>query len=131
MPNGDSPSRRRLSDAYNYGAPPQPEPRVGPAAGGSGTGGSAGRTRRRILTALSVLAVVAVVAVVGGMVVVNNKFDLIDRLGADTRLTLPMGSPATIWSSARTIATAWIVTIPPQRCFWVAPTPNPAGSVLT
>lgn len=86
MPNGNSSSRRRLSDAYNYGAPPQPEPPVGPAAGGSGTGGKAGRTRRRILTALSVLAVVAVVAVVGGMVVVNNKFDLINRLGADTRL---------------------------------------------
>lgn len=86
MPNGDSSSRRRLSDAYNYGSSPQPEPTVGPAAGGSGTGGSEGRTRRRILTTLSVLAVVAVVAVVGGMVVVNNKFDLIDRLGADTRL---------------------------------------------
>jgi LCP family protein required for cell wall assembly len=94
MPNGDPPKSRRLADAFDYGTQPPvgPPPDPARATGGVGDGGGrAHRTRRRILTGLSVLAVVVVVAVVGTMVVVNNKFDLINRLGADTRLDAAEG----------------------------------------
>lgn len=95
MPNGDPPTSRRLADAFDYGAqPPVGQPsdpaRAAPASGDGG--GRAHRTRRRILIGLSILAVVVVVAVVGTVVVVNNKFDLINRLGADTRLDAAEGA---------------------------------------
>lgn len=94
MPNGDPPNSRRLADAFDYGAQPPvgPPPDPARATGGDGDGGGrAHRTRRRILTGLSILAVVVVVAVVGTVVVVNNKFDLINRLGADTQLDAAEG----------------------------------------
>jgi polyisoprenyl-teichoic acid--peptidoglycan teichoic acid transferase len=44
-----------------------------------------------VLIGMSVLVVVAVVGVVGAIAVANNKFGLINRLGADTRLDAAQG----------------------------------------
>jgi polyisoprenyl-teichoic acid--peptidoglycan teichoic acid transferase len=88
MPSGDPPMRRRLVEAFDYGAapsadaPPAGEPPRPPGPrpdSGGGQGG--GRRRRRWLTggALAIVLVVALVA--GAVVMVNNKFDLIERLG--------------------------------------------------
>ncbi len=115
MPRSDPPDSRRLADAFDYGTRPRAgssastQRGAGPGRGGSspggggpGTSGPSGndtsgngrpnRTRRRILTGLSILAVVLVVGVVGAIVVVNNKFDLINRLGADTQLDAADGA---------------------------------------
>lgn len=80
MSPGDTPPRRRLSDAYDYGVP-SPERSRRATAGTSARPRAASRRRRRVLIGLGVVAAL-VVAVVGvGALVVNNKFDLIERLG--------------------------------------------------
>ncbi len=80
MSPGDTPPRRRLSDAYDYGVP-SPERSRRATAGTSARPRAASRRRRQVLIGLGVVAAI-VVAVVGvGALVVNNKFDLIERLG--------------------------------------------------
>jgi polyisoprenyl-teichoic acid--peptidoglycan teichoic acid transferase len=106
MSSGDTPTRRRLVDSFDYGAPTsepdassrsgapigdRPGGRGGGRAGGPPGGDSGGdltggpqrpsRRRRFWLTGggIAVVLVVALVAV--GLVTVNNKFDLVDRLG--------------------------------------------------
>ena len=81
MSPGDTPQRRRLSDAFEYGVDgpertgtdtpgPRPRPTAKPR-----------RTRRRVLIGLGVVAALVAAAVGIGGLVVNNKFDLIERLG--------------------------------------------------
>jgi polyisoprenyl-teichoic acid--peptidoglycan teichoic acid transferase len=83
MSPGDSPARRRLVDAFDYGAPVSPSAAM-PSSGdgrGAGSGGPGNRRRRRWLTLGGVSIALVVALVAGGLIMVNNKFDLIERLG--------------------------------------------------
>lgn len=81
MPTGETPPRRRLADAFEYGVP---GPRRSDASDPSSASNPAvhpARRRRRVVLGLVVVAGILAGVVGVGALVVNNKFDLIDRLG--------------------------------------------------
>lgn len=83
MPPGDTPQRRRLADAFEYGVAGSERPDPGPSAPRPRPAGARRRSRRRVIVGVGVVVGLLAAAAGIGALAVNNKFDLIERLGID------------------------------------------------
>lgn len=107
MADSAPPPDRRLADAFDYGRPDGPNGGpsgasgaargavpTGAAATGTTSGGGGRRSRRRLLGTVGIVVAALSLLAAGAFVVTTNKFNLIDRLGFDTRLdTAADGAP--------------------------------------